>query len=311
MISRARRSTLGLLTLPLCLLLALGAGPTVTSANAADDEPTWEVPVRVATYNFKVGRPVKKFRKAIDQLKERIDVAGLQETRARGRNAYLESFTAWGSYRPADTSPNPVIWNKRVFRFLKGRAFLMAHGRNIRNERIAGRGVYHDSYATIVRFQHILTGKKVSVINVHLAAGAVRQGRPWPGRPRLFKMYRQQVVRLVKAQRIERKWGEVYVVGDLNVGYDSDKVRQRHDLPFKRLTRQGMTSMWRDYDVSTGGTRNDSYIDQVWSKHRASDAVVARDIRGSDHLPAIATYTYDVLPSELPELSELTELVAP
>ena len=311
MIPRARRSALGFLALPLCLALALGGGPSVQSASAADEEPTWEVPVRVATYNFKVGRPLKKFKKAIDQLKERVDVAGLQETRAPGRNAYLEGFRTWGSYRPADTSPNPVIWNKQVFRFVKGRAFLMARGRNIRNERSAGRGVYHDSYATIVRLQHLTTGRKVSVINVHLVAGAVRNGRPWRGRPRLFKMYRQQVVRLIKAHRLERSWGTVYIVGDLNVGYDSDKVRQRYDLPFKRLTKQGLSSMWRDYDVSKGGTRNDSYIDQVWSKDRATDAVVARSIRGSDHRPAIATYTYDVIPSDLPELADLADLAAP
>ncbi|WP_372728637.1 endonuclease/exonuclease/phosphatase family protein [Nocardioides sp.] len=289
---------LGLLALPLALPL-LGTSALPTAAASEEDEATWAVPVRVATYNFQGKRPLKKFKPAVDKLMERVEVAGLQETRQADRIKHLDRAPQWGVYRPGDTNPNPVIWDKRVFQFVQGRGFLLAHGRNIGNEREAGRGVYHDTYATVVRLRHLSTGANFSVINVHLVAGAVRKGRPWPGRPKLFRMYRQQLASVVKVERIESEWGKVFVLGDLNVGYRIDRATQRRGLPYQRLTRRGLTSMWRDHDLSTGGTRNRSYIDQIWSDRAATSAEVARDIRGSDHLPAIATYTYDLIPLTL------------
>lgn len=306
---RARQMALGLL-LTLALTPVSTLSVTSAPAAAAESDPTWAVPLRVGTYNFQYKRSLDAFKKAMDALVERVDVAGLQETRTLRRNGYLEKSAVWGSYRPSEDSPNPVIWDKRVFRFIEGNGYLLARGRSIGNEREHGRGVSQDSFATVVRLQHLTTGENVSIINVHLVAGAVRKGKPWRGRPRLFRMYQEQVANAVRAERIERKWGRVFVLGDLNIGYRVDRRVQRYGLPYRRLTRRGLDSMWKGYNVTVGGTKGDSYLDQVWADQRAADATVARDIRGSDHFPAIATYTLDLLP-DLPTVPEPPESEPP
>ncbi len=265
------------------------AGPH-TAASA------WDVPVRVGTYNIRAGTSYDDFTAGADEFKQRVDVAGLQEIGRNDKNRYLLADWTWGYYRPEELQQNPVIWDTSVFRMIDARGALLAKGREVGDEKPSGNEVRKDSYATVVRLQHLLTGELVSIINVHLVSGAVRGGLPWPDRPLLFAMYKEQVASLAEVEETESSWGRVFVVGDFNAGYKADRKQHLKRLPYATLTRLGRVSMWRDYDVEHGGTHRDAYIDQVWSAEPVDDAEVAYDIKHSDHYPAIATYSLSVLP---------------
>lgn len=300
MSSRIARLTL----FPFLAALALsGSGAAAASydvrAPAAAASPL-AVPVRVGTYNIQSNRTLDQFEAGVDELEQRVDVAGLQEIGSNEKSRYLRDSLTWGYYRPVELQQNPIIWDRSDFRLDEGKGYLLARGRDVGDENpVAGR-IRDDSYATVVHLVHLQTGQVISVINVHLLSGAVKGGRAWPGRPRMFALYRAQVRALVRVYRAEVADGQVdrvFVLGDLNVGYKADRKWHKRRLPYRRLTRQGLVSMWHDHDVERGGTHNDAYIDQVWTTEPVvkGGAEVAYDIRESDHSPAIATYLFDPL----------------
>lgn len=284
---------------------------TTAPASAADGsvcQPvrvSLEVPVCVGTYNIQSNTSLAGFEEAVDAFKQRVDVTGLQEIGANVKNKYLLSDATWGYYRPEQLQQNPVIWDTQVFDLVAAHGVLLAKGRDVQGEKPSNTDFRKDSYATVVRLRHLLTGQQISVINVHLVSGAVKAGLPWPDRPLLFKLYTEQVASLVRLQAIERDASDqVFVLGDFNVGYKADRKRHRVRLPFRQLTSRGLISMWRDYDVDHGGTHSDAYIDQVWSTEAVDGAEVETDIVHGDHLPVIATYG-------LPMLSGLSRVLRP
>ena len=82
------------------------------------------------------------------------------------------------------------------------------------------------------------------------------------------------------------------MIGDFNVGYVPDARWQLPKLPHATFTDLGLRSMWRgsDYLDAPYGTRNDALIDGVWSEQAPVGSRILRDLRWSDHLPAVATY---------------------
>lgn len=270
-------------------------------STAGDDDPG-VVPVEVATYNFQADRPLGKFKEAIDELKSRVAVAGLQEIADKNKNDYLMDDETWGYYRPPELRQNPVIWDTDVFELVElPGGYKIADGREI-EDKTGGTEYKEDSYATVVRLEHVATGNTVTIINLHLLSGASLVGKPWPDRPKRFALLVDQIqgsVRLIKREKeIDT---EVFVTGDFNVGFQADfKVRHRK-LPYKRYKRQGFRSMWGGGDLEQKGTYENAYLDQIWATVAPLRREVARDIKGSDHYPAVATYLLDVeLPLRLP-----------
>ncbi len=267
----------------------------VPPSAAGDNEPG-VVPVQIGTYNFRADRPLSKFKKAIDELKSRVAVAGLQEIADKDKNDYLLDDEDWGYYRPPELRQNPVIWDTAVFELIDAPgAYRIADGREVEAKHGEGTEYKEDSYATVVRLEHIVTGNTVTVINLHLLSGASLVGKPWPDRPKRFALLVEQIqgtVRLIKREKeIDT---EVFVMGDFNVGFQAD-VRERHKkLPYKRYKRQGFQSMWDGGELEEKGTYENAYLDQVWATVAATRREVARDIKGSDHYPAVATYLLDV-----------------
>ena len=84
----------------------------------------------------------------------------------------------------------------------------------------------------------------------------------------------------------------MFVLGDFNVGYRADARNRLQKLPFRRLKRLHLNSMWQGtkYVRKRQGTRRDALIDQVWSKRQARRARILRWVEPSDHYPAVATY---------------------
>ncbi|MGZ8745235.1 MAG: hypothetical protein ACXWXO_20150 [Nocardioides sp.] len=293
-----------LLALLLALVLALGLAPWVPTAAAppgatsiaaqADDQR-----LLVGSYNIRADRNLRTFRKAVNAIQRQVEVVGIQEVggpAARRKSRSLAREKSWGYYRPPKLGQNPVIWRRSTFERVHARGHLLAKGRRIGNENPGTDRRRKTAYATVVRLRHRATNQRISVINVHLVAGAVKAAKKWPGRPRLYEMYVEEVRHLGEVARAEQDWGRGLVTGDFNVGFAADLERHHRRLPYATFKRIGMVSMWAGRTDQEGGTRQYGLVDQVWSTNRAVAGRVARGIRYSDHFPAIAAYRLDVAP---------------
>lgn len=246
----------------------------------------------IGTYNMRAGMGMRKFRNGVSSLRKHVGVAGLQEIGSNRRRHYLTSLHGWGYFRPRLIQQNPVIWNRHRFRLVKARGHRIAKSRHLNGQLPGAKRRKKDSTATIVRLRHRETGRRISVVNVHLVHGAVKGGKPWPHRPAVFNLFRDQVRGLVKTVKHERRWGRVFVTGDFNVGYRADKHSGLPKLPYRQLSRIRLNSMWQgtSYLRHDRGTHSDALIDQIWSKRKPKRVQIMRWVRPSDHFPAIATY---------------------
>lgn len=246
----------------------------------------------IGTYNLRAGMGMRKFRNGVRSLRRHVGVAGLQEIGSNRRRHHLTSIKGWGYFRPKKIQQNPVIWNRDRFRLVRAEGHRIAKSRHLRGQLPGAKKRKKDSTATVVRLRHRPTGRKISVINVHLVHGAVKGGKPWPHRPAVFNLFRDQVRGLVRTVRKERRWGRPFVVGDFNVGYRADKHFALPKLPYRQLSRLRLNSMWQGtrYLRHDRGTHSDALIDQIWSKRKPQHVRIMRWVRPSDHFPAIATY---------------------
>lgn len=278
-------------------LLTCAAAPPATGAGAA----TGLVEVAVGSYNIRAGVSTEAFRAAVTEFVPRVQVAGLQEVSSKEKEAVLASLDGWDYFRADryEGEQNPVIWNRAVFALESARTVRVADATYVANEVPGKSGHIKPQYVTVVRLRHLLTGQNVSVINLHLVPGAVKAGQRWPDRPRLFQLYVGELARVVELTKAERAWGQVFVLGDFNVGWVADERHRKRRLPFRKFKGMGMPSMWATERPGKRGTHNDALIDQVYTSEAATDASVAFDIDESDHWPAIARYELD-LPVPLP-----------
>ena len=271
----------------LLVLTVLGPAPDVAAAGGIASSG---VPVRVGTYNIRAGVGDADFTGGVSELLPRVDVAGFQEIVRRDRQAWLSERPGWGFFRPWQTGANPVVWRSSMFDLLDGHGALLAHGRDIGDEKAAKGHYLRNQYATVVHLQHVDTDQEVTVIDVHLLAGAVSAGRRRHDRPLMFGFYRDEVKSLAAVVDAERAHGPVWVIGDFNIGYDADVRWHRKAMPHARLTPLGMVSLWRDCGTGGRGTHGPQYIDQIWSQDPADRCEVAYDVTHSDHFPVIGTY---------------------
>ncbi len=299
--SAAVRPLIVVALLAVLVLAPLASGTTLraTTATAGPAPVTRALPpvkghpaLHIGTYNIRSGTSLATFRRGVKALRRHVDVAGLQEIGLNAKRRYLATSRTWGSYHAPKIQQNPVIWNRRDFEFLGGRGPWLAPTRRLGRELPGSGQPVKKSYASVVHLRHRASGRRISVVNVHLVHGAVRAGRPWPGRPRTFRLFRAQVAGLVRVVRAERSWGKVFVLGDFNVGYAQDKREGRARLPFRQLTHLGLRSIWKGsrYVGARHGTHRNALLDQVWSRTRPRHRSIVRTIRASDHYPAVATY---------------------
>lgn len=274
------------------LLTALVTVP-VPAAHAIEPDPG---SLLIGTFNIRSAVSVAQFKSAIDEFKPYVEVAGLQEIGANDKNKYLQADRDWGYYRPPALQQNPVIWRRDLFDFVSAKGVKIADGRDLGHEN--GPRVKGDSWATQVRLLDRTSGEQITVINVHLLHGAVKAGHKWPGRPRHYRLYTDQVRGLKEAVQAERADAtgsaddRIYVLGDFNVGYVADAKWHRKKLPFRKFKKLGMQSMWQDsrYVRKSFGTHNDALIDQIWNTQQPTSTKILRKIKESDHRPAYATY---------------------
>lgn len=260
--------------------------------------------LRVGTYNFFAYRPLNKFIPAMKRFKKHVDVAGLQEIGMTSRSKWLLKDHSWGYYRPPALQQNPIIWRRSAFDFVSAHGIKIAEGRRLGNENPGGKQSKQDSYATVVHLRHVASGQQISFINVHLMHGAIKRTAPYPGRPRTYRLYLDQLSGLVATVKAEKadtsNTGGVYVTGDFNISFRPDFADKKANLPYRSMRRVGLRSLWQHSWVLSHkrGTLGNGLFDEVWHTTRPVSAEILHKIKGSDHVPAVATYA---LPSAAPD----------
>ena len=247
----------------------------------------------MGTFNINASQKFKVWRDAIARFRTTVEVAGLQEVNSDRKRHFLDNGH-WGAFWPEKLGQNPVIWDQRIFERVSARGVKIATARRVGHEK-PGSGAHRKAaYATVVRLRHLVSGQTISVVDVRLSAGAVNNGRPIDGNPRLYRRYVDEVAGLVRVVAAERRWTprRVYVVGDFNNNYPADKRHHRRQLAYSRLTRAGLTSAWESRKQINprhgSGTRAGSYLDNIWSVSTARRVDVDRRINVSDHYPVTA-----------------------
>ena len=276
---------------PATATTASTSAATATSATTDASNP----PVRIATWNVHVGRPVADFRAGVLPLLDRSDIIGLQEVDTYDKEQVLQAAAGWSYYRPRPGGLQlPVVWRTDRFDFVSGRVAQISAARWIGDEAPGMKSSQKARTVTVVRLLDKVTGRRISVINIHLVSGAIRGGHRWEHRPRLFALWREGMVGVMNLVATERTWGRVAVLGDFNSGWVADRKHLRRKLPIRTMAALSMTSMWASQRPANGlGTRNDALIDQIFTTARAASARVQFDLSGhSDHRPAIAWYYF-------------------
>ena len=269
--------------------------PLATYAAQAPADATGSTVVRVATYNVQVRRSLDEFLGGVQPLLQRSDIVGLQEMDTRDKEAALSGIEGWDHYSVRPAFQETVLWRSDRFTFVSGRVAKISDAAYIGNELPGQTSNQLARYVSVVRLLDNVTGHRVSVIDAHVIQGATRGGRPWPGRPRLFAIFKQNLVNLAGITTTEKRWGQVFVLGDFNAGWVADRNHLLKRFPIRTFSRLSMRSMWRYSRPTNGlGTHNDALIDQVFSTLRPLSCRVQLDLSGfSDHRPAIATYPTD------------------
>jgi endonuclease/exonuclease/phosphatase family metal-dependent hydrolase len=265
-----------------------------TQAPAGADVVPVTTAVRMATINVQVRRSLDQFRGGVTPLLDRSDIIGLQEMDTRDKEAYLQTLSdrGWAHYAVRPAFQTPVLWRTDRFSYLGGRVAQISPATYIGNEVRGMTSTQKARYVSVVHLYDKVTGRRVSVVNVHLVQGAVRGGRPWVGRPRLWGLYKRSLLNLASITVAEKRWGHVYVMGDFNAGWVADYKHKLRRLPVRTYSALSMRSMWAAARPTNGlGTHNDAQIDQIFSGVRPVSTAVQFDLSGfSDHRPAIATY---------------------
>jgi len=252
--------------------------------------------LRIGSYNFMAGRPLRKFIRAMKRFKPYVDVAGLQEMGMTSRSKWLLKDPSWGYYRPPALQQNPIIWRRSAFDFVSAKGMKIADKRNLGTEHGAGSESKGNTYATVVHLRDVASGQQISFMNVHLVHGAIKRTDPYPGRPRTYRLYLAQVKGLIAAIKTERanpaNTGGVYVTGDFNISYRPDAHDKKKNLPYASMRRIDMHSLWaHSWELSHNrGSHGHALYDEVWHPDHPVANTILRQIKGSDHYPVVATY---------------------
>jgi endonuclease/exonuclease/phosphatase (EEP) superfamily protein YafD len=243
----------------------------------------------------------------IRELAKRVHVLALQEmanpTRRKRVRASLVSCDRcrFDAYMPRSAVPGstPILYRSKRFRLLKAGTRQVTKATRV-GPRGAGPARIRAKYVNFVRLRDVKTGRAVVVLNNHAVPSVqARGGAPNTRLRKRLTLYRQHMRALQRmVDRFEVR-GKVFVTGDLNVNYRSDRRLAPRLFPYHRLGRLGMRASYQTLGEPGTGTHvlrsgNDRrLIDYVYYRHQRSVRPVRQAIlRGyaSDHRPLVVTF---------------------
>jgi endonuclease/exonuclease/phosphatase family metal-dependent hydrolase len=293
--------------------LGLGLSPSVTatpSRAAASDPTPVASKVRIATFNTAAMSSTRQgFNDVKDLLAAGTDIVALQEMsswarRERVRVRLLDCATCtWDGWIPvpAVQGGQPILWRSDKFTFL-GRDWIEVAPETFVGDRGAGPSTMHAKYVVRVRLLDKLTGRTIWILNNHFVPTVQDSDGGRNGNVRRTRLYARHMSGLqgvIDRIRTEEGGGLVFVTGDFNVNYRSDKVRQDPIFPYAALGTRALRSSYYKLGESATGTHvldngfDKRLIDYVnYKPTRRVIATGQRILRGynSDHRPVVVDF---------------------
>ncbi len=228
------------LALPLFLAAALAVAMLGVPSGAGDRVPAPALDLRskqlpsaqFTTFTLNVCFCLSAAQAEADMVKAFTlgDVGGFQEfSDLEDRQTLMRLATErdWGWYMPATGGgeTTPVVWNRARFRLIDGQT-IKAHD--------AVPDMTPARYINVVRLREIATGKVFGIINTHTIAQASFDAQLTD--PKRIPLLRQHLKLLHDAiVGLFATTEHVFAMGDLNVNYLADRVRQNAGLPTSAL----------------------------------------------------------------------------
>ena len=293
----------------LALTLAPGAVASTPTVGKGRAEPVTET-VRIASYN--AGAMVSTHGTVADVkalIDEGADVIALQETsswakRVKIRDKYVDCETcvykAWIPV-PAVPGGQPILYRSDKFELLGYGALQVTQDTYV-GPRGAGPSTIRAKYITWVRLRSLATKRQAYVLNNH-AVPTVQRGDGTPN-TRLAKrlaIYGKHMAGLTAFinEIKSTTGGAVFVVGDLNVNYRTDRAIAPEIFPYHTLSELDLEATYEPLGMPEHGTHvlpngfDKRLIDYGYFLHRRFVSPTAQAIpQGlhSDHRPLVVDY---------------------
>lgn len=227
---------------------------------------------------------------------------GSADRRARVRRALVtcrdcgfRAFVPSG----AVAASTPILWRDRRLALVGSSSRQVTPAQRV-GPRGAGPSVLRARYVNVVHLRDRITGRHLYVLNNHAVPTVqTSAGQPNPragGRLEMYRKHMRGVQQIV--QRLRGTGAAVFVVGDLNVSYRSDRLAQPRLFPYSRMREVGMRASYEATGLPRRGThvlRNGHslrLIDYVYYLRRRGSLPVEQRIMGgfrSDHRPLVVT----------------------
>jgi endonuclease/exonuclease/phosphatase family metal-dependent hydrolase len=282
---------------------------TTDATTDASDRRAKRSMIKIATLNTAAFQSRSR---AVDDVRRLarsgVDVMGLQEMASAKRRSQVNRKLVscrgcrWASYVPAGSTraSTPIYWKRKQYKLLKrGSVFVTpptrvgSHG--------AGPARLNAKYITWVRLRDRATGRKLWVLNNHAVPSVQgRRGGHDKSHPERLRLYKKHMIKLQdRVQACTRKGGLVFVIGDFNVNYRTDRRTRAHRFPSYRLGRVGLRNSYGPLGEPAGGShslrsgKSTRLIDHVWfAPRKALEPRRLKLLRGynSDHRPLVVKF---------------------
>ena len=232
---------------------------TPTASTSAFNVTTWN-----SNYanKYNVGKEIKK-------LGQNSDIIAIQEAhkysqRNNIKSSLLCSKCTYAGYMPeskyfkshngSTAASLPILWNKSKFRLIeKGNIKTSSAKKGFKDS--TGKNVKVSAkYLTWVRLRDNATGRSFYVINIHTVASVEAGGNPNSNSTRLA-IYDKNMNALVKKINAFKSAADrpVIVLGDFNVNYRYDVIKQNSRFPYKKLSDIGVHSTYERLNLLAVG----------------------------------------------------------
>ncbi len=299
----------------------LAAAPAMSMSAAAADEP---VDLKIATYNVHSELSVSRAVADVAALAATgADVVSLQEMGSRTRRDTLRAQLVdcetceLDAYMPlvGPEASTPILYRSDRFELQESGSLKVSEATYVGPEG-AGPSTLKAKFVNWVKLLDLQSGRTVFVLNNHAVPSVqTSDGGPNFKLPERLALYRQHMTGLQTLVRDFSSTGaSVFVTGDFNVNYRTDRVVRAAMFPYARLGSLATRPTWFTLGEPATGTHvltngfDKRVIDYVFNT--ANDAVTVKSqaiLRGyaSDHRPVLAGYGLaplqeETVPTEVP-----------